>query len=283
MHSPRAVMHQRLPMSCPPWGRFLQPAASPRSPRLPLPTSEPADSFCRYPGQSETPSRVRSDAILRLPVSRDKPMFFKSIPDSIIWKVCRRTNPPARRPERRNVQNRQPDQQGHDPRPGGFLAVAARAGDVSRLTVGHKGGACCTSNSTPERSSCLACVVGFFSIGPADQGSADGGLPMSAPPISPGLKPRHTPRPSRNGWHFPNLPRGGMEKKRRRRSTRLDNRRSQNSPPFARGGRGGGVRSAIRPKKTTSDINHPRDPSSTRPPPPQRIKSAPHFDPSPPP
>src|SRR5262245_7734162 len=36
---------------------------------------------------------------------------------------------PARRPERRDVQHRQPDQAGYDPRPEGF-AVVAHAGTV---------------------------------------------------------------------------------------------------------------------------------------------------------
>ena len=45
---------------------------------------------------------------------------------------------PACRPERRDVQHRQPDQQGHDPRPQGVLAVIAHCRDVSRLPVRHK-------------------------------------------------------------------------------------------------------------------------------------------------
>jgi len=56
--------------------------------------------------------------------------------------VTRQSNawrkPPARRPKRCDVQHRQPDQQGHDPRPEGFLAVVAHVGDVPRRPVRHK-------------------------------------------------------------------------------------------------------------------------------------------------
>jgi len=39
---------------------------------------------------------------------------------------------PARRPERQNVQHREPDQQGRDPRPEGLLAVVAHGGSLPR-------------------------------------------------------------------------------------------------------------------------------------------------------